>query len=168
MVRFVNLTAIIILQWTNNGAQQVNINLSFDWLSESPSKTATGTIAIQVKDFNDNCPKLVATTHTMCLEDNVIYITAVDEDEFPNSAPFDFTVIQGNRKEKWKVEPFNGTIIISKCRLCALQYLHLRGIFTQIHYSALVFNTKDSQANCDLSMLHFLFTLASDGTNLYE
>lgn len=73
-----------------------------------PAKTATGTIAIQVEDFNDHCPKLTTTTHTMCLEDNVIYATAVDEDAFPNSAPFEFTVIQGDDKGKWTVEHLNG------------------------------------------------------------
>lgn len=72
-----------------------------------PSKTATGTIAIQVEDFNDHCPKLTATSQTMCLGDNVIYATAKDEDEFPNAAPFEFTVIQGSSNGKWKVEHLN-------------------------------------------------------------
>ncbi|CAJ1072357.1 desmoglein-2-like [Xyrichtys novacula] len=77
-----------------------------------PSKTATGTIAIQVEDFNDHCPTLTATTHTMCLGDNVIYVVAVDGDEFPNSAPFDFSVVQESSKGKWKVEPLNETAAI--------------------------------------------------------
>uniref|UniRef100_A0A3Q3FSP1 Desmoglein-2-like n=1 Tax=Labrus bergylta TaxID=56723 RepID=A0A3Q3FSP1_9LABR len=80
--------------------------------TDSTSKTATGTIAIQVEDFNDHCPKLTTTTHTMCLEDNVIYVSAVDEDEFPNSAPFDFTVIHESSKGKWNVEPLNETAAI--------------------------------------------------------
>ncbi|KAI3374911.1 hypothetical protein L3Q82_021447, partial [Scortum barcoo] len=80
--------------------------------NDSPSKTATGTIAIQVEDFNDHCPELTATTQTMCLEDHVIYVTAVDKDEFPNSAPFDFTVIQGRSNGEWTVEPLNTTTAI--------------------------------------------------------
>ncbi|XP_071347518.1 desmoglein-2-like protein [Trachinotus anak] len=80
--------------------------------NEGSSKTATGTIAIQVEDFNDHCPKLTTTTHTMCLEDNVIYVTAVDEDKFPNSAPFDFTVIQESSTGKWTVEQLNDTAAI--------------------------------------------------------
>ncbi|TNN61085.1 Desmoglein-2 [Liparis tanakae] len=80
--------------------------------NEVVSKTATGTIAIQVEDFNDHCPKLTTTSPIMCLEDNVIYATAVDGDEFPNSAPFEFTVIQGSKKEKWTVEHFNDTTAI--------------------------------------------------------
>ncbi|XP_045907501.1 desmoglein-2 isoform X1 [Micropterus dolomieu] len=80
--------------------------------NEMPSKTATGTIAIQVKDFNDHCPKLTTTSQTMCLGDNVIYATAKDEDEFPNAAPFEFTVIQGSSNGKWKVENLNKTTAI--------------------------------------------------------
>nr|XP_046264008.1 desmoglein-2-like [Scatophagus argus] len=80
--------------------------------NEVPSKTATGTIAIQVEDFNDHCPTLTTQTQTMCLEDNVIYVTAVDKDKFPNSAPFEFSVIQGSSKGKWTVEQLNDTTAI--------------------------------------------------------
>ncbi|KAL6104615.1 dsg1 [Pungitius sinensis] len=80
--------------------------------NEVPSKTATGTIAIQVEDFNDHCPELTTKSQTMCVEDNVIYATAVDKDNFPNSAPFEFSVIQVGKKEKWTVEHFNDTTAI--------------------------------------------------------
>ncbi|KAM6918216.1 LOW QUALITY PROTEIN: desmoglein-2-like protein [Xenentodon cancila] len=79
--------------------------------NESPSKSATGTIAIQVKDFNDHCPELIDTTRTMCF-DSAIFVTAVDRDESPNSAPFDFTVIEKSSKQNWIVEPVNGTTVI--------------------------------------------------------
>ncbi|XP_060939730.1 desmoglein-2-like protein [Limanda limanda] len=79
---------------------------------DNPSKTATGTIAIQVEDFNDHCPKLTTTAQTLCLEENVIYATAVDEDDFPNSAPFEFTVIGEEIRQKWTVEHFNATTAI--------------------------------------------------------
>lgn len=78
------------------------------WLSEVRAKTATGTIAIQVEDFNDHCPTLTTTTKTMCHWENFIYVTAVDKDEFPNSSPFDFSVIKGSGKQQWDVEPLNG------------------------------------------------------------
>lgn len=80
----------------------------FYCLAEVPSKTATGTIAIQVEDFNDHCPTLTSTTPTMCLEDNFIYVTAIDRDEFPNSSPFEFTVVEGT---SWTIEPFNGELV---------------------------------------------------------
>lgn len=73
-----------------------------------PAKTATGTIAIQVEDFNDHCPTLTSTTETMCHWDNFVYVTAEDEDAFPNSAPYDFKVIKEQSKGNWVVEPLNG------------------------------------------------------------
>ena len=48
-----------------------------------PRKTATGTIAIQVEDFNDNCPTLTSTNQTVCFQENVVYVTAVDGDAYP-------------------------------------------------------------------------------------
>ncbi|XP_068504748.1 desmoglein-2-like protein isoform X2 [Syngnathus scovelli] len=81
-------------------------------ISQESSKTATGTIAIQVEDFNDHCPKVTATSQTMCYDQNFIYVTAVDEDEFPNSAPFEFTVISTSSHGKWSVEHLNGTTAI--------------------------------------------------------
>ena len=72
-----------------------------------PRKTATGTIAIQVEDFNDNCPTLTSTNQTVCFQDNVVYVTAVDGDAYPNGAPFEFKVVS-NTKEEWSVERLNG------------------------------------------------------------
>uniref|UniRef100_A0A668AI05 Desmoglein 2 n=1 Tax=Myripristis murdjan TaxID=586833 RepID=A0A668AI05_9TELE len=80
--------------------------------NELPSKTATGTIAIQVEDFNDHCPTLTTTTQTMCDGDNVVYVTAIDQDEFPNSAPFHFSVINEKSDGKWTVEHLNDTTAI--------------------------------------------------------
>ncbi|XP_035761990.1 desmoglein-2-like, partial [Neolamprologus brichardi] len=80
--------------------------------NDLPSKTATGTIAIQVEDFNDHCPTLTSKTQTMCLQDSVIYVTAVDEDHFPNSSPFEFTVVEEGTTGKWRVEHFNETTVI--------------------------------------------------------
>uniref|UniRef100_A0A8C7SLH4 Desmoglein 2 n=1 Tax=Oncorhynchus mykiss TaxID=8022 RepID=A0A8C7SLH4_ONCMY len=80
--------------------------------TDLPSKTATGTIAIQVEDFNDHCPTLTATTTTMCLGDTAVYVTAVDGDAFPNGAPFKFRVIQDDSKQKWMVEHLNATTAI--------------------------------------------------------
>ena len=72
-----------------------------------PRKTATGTIAIQVEDFNDNCPTLTSTNQTVCFQENVVYVTAVDGDAYPNGAPFEFKVVS-NTKEEWSVERLNG------------------------------------------------------------
>lgn len=59
----------------------------------------------------------------MCLEDNVVYVTAIDGDNFPNSAPFTFRVIQENSKEKWTVEYLNGK---SSSGLVGIRYVDKR------------------------------------------
>lgn len=76
-------------------------------ISDNRDKTATGTIAIQVEDFNDHCPTLTSASQLVCFQDNVVYATAVDGDAFPNGAPFEFKVASAT-KEQWTVERLNG------------------------------------------------------------
>lgn len=73
-----------------------------------PSKTATGTIAIQVEDFNDHCPVLTSKVQTICTEKQAVLVTAVDEDVEPNGAPFTFNVVPETSTGKWVVEHLNG------------------------------------------------------------
>ncbi|XP_036375429.1 desmoglein-2-like [Megalops cyprinoides] len=80
--------------------------------NDLPSKTATGTIVIQVEDLNDHCPTLTSTSQSACASNPVMYVTAVDEDAAPNGAPFTFTVLPEGTKEKWAVEPLNDTTAI--------------------------------------------------------
>uniref|UniRef100_A0A8C1PAY0 Desmoglein 2 n=1 Tax=Cyprinus carpio TaxID=7962 RepID=A0A8C1PAY0_CYPCA len=77
-----------------------------------PSKTATGTIAIQVEDFNDHCPTLASKVKTLCTEKDAVLVTAVDEDAPPNGSPFTFNVVPEGTKGKWTVEYFNDTTAI--------------------------------------------------------
>uniref|UniRef100_A0A8C9RL78 Desmoglein 2 n=1 Tax=Scleropages formosus TaxID=113540 RepID=A0A8C9RL78_SCLFO len=79
---------------------------------DMPSKTSTGTIAIQVEDFNDHCPQLTSTSQTMCTDDDSLLITARDDDADPNGAPFMFSIIPESAKEQWKVERLNDTTAI--------------------------------------------------------
>lgn len=80
-----------------------------------PSKTSTGTIAIQVEDFNDNCPILTSDIETICTPADAIIVNARDEDAFPNGAPFDFAIIPEETQGKWQVENFNGEENMAKC-----------------------------------------------------
>lgn len=73
-----------------------------------PAKTATGTVAIQVEDFNDHCPTLTTEFITMCTSTDSAIMAAVDEDSFPNGPPFDFSIVTEGTKGKWKVEHLNG------------------------------------------------------------
>uniref|UniRef100_A0A672T554 Desmoglein-2-like n=1 Tax=Sinocyclocheilus grahami TaxID=75366 RepID=A0A672T554_SINGR len=77
-----------------------------------PSKTATGTIAIQVEDFNDHCPTLTSKVKTLCTDKDAVLVTAVDEDAPPNGAPFTFNVVPEGTKGKWTVEHLNDTTAI--------------------------------------------------------
>uniref|UniRef100_A0A8C9WHN4 Desmoglein 2 n=1 Tax=Scleropages formosus TaxID=113540 RepID=A0A8C9WHN4_SCLFO len=79
---------------------------------DMPSKTSTGTIAIQVEDFNDHCPQLTSTSQTVCTDDDSLVITARDDDSYPNGVPFMFNIIPESAKEQWKVERLNDTTAI--------------------------------------------------------
>ncbi|XP_019207002.1 desmoglein-2-like [Oreochromis niloticus] len=65
------------------------------------SKTATGTIAIQVEDLNDHCPILTSNTYIICTRENTVILNANDEDAFPNGPPFDFEIIPEGTKGQW-------------------------------------------------------------------
>lgn len=76
--------------------------------TDMPAQTATGTVAIQVEDFNDHCPTLTTEFMTMCIPLDSVIVAAIDEDSFPNGPPFDFSIVTEGTKGKWKVEHLNG------------------------------------------------------------
>ncbi|NXS53382.1 DSG2 protein, partial [Brachypteracias leptosomus] len=81
--------------------------------NDSPKKTVTGTVVIQVRDENDNCPVIVDPVRTVCSDAKLVDVTANDLDGYPNSDPFSFTVIdepEGTAK-KWIITSRNGTSI---------------------------------------------------------
>ncbi|OCT74692.1 desmoglein-2 [Xenopus laevis] len=75
-----------------------------------PGKTATGTIAIDVADANDNCPTLVNPIQTVCSTAKFINVTAVDRDDFPFGAPFKFSILDepAGYAKFWTLGPSNG------------------------------------------------------------
>uniref|UniRef100_A0A3B4AZD5 Cadherin domain-containing protein n=1 Tax=Periophthalmus magnuspinnatus TaxID=409849 RepID=A0A3B4AZD5_9GOBI len=68
-----------------------------------PAKTVTGTLAIQVEDFNDHCPTLTSPVQTLCLSDDAVLVTAHDEDAFPNGPPFHFTIIPEHTQDTARI-----------------------------------------------------------------
>lgn len=82
--------------------------MSFLSNTDTPSQTATGTIAIQVEDFNDHCPTLTTEFQTICIPLDSVIVAAKDEDLYPNGQPFDFSIISEGTQGKWKVEHLNG------------------------------------------------------------
>ncbi|XP_044055451.1 uncharacterized protein LOC122877664 isoform X2 [Siniperca chuatsi] len=76
---------------------------------DMPSKTATGTIAIQVTDSNDHCPTLTTTHSSLCSDGKTVYVTAFDEDVSPNAAPLTFRIIPDGTQGNWDVEVISET-----------------------------------------------------------
>ncbi|NXD20877.1 DSG2 protein, partial [Spelaeornis formosus] len=81
--------------------------------TDSPRKTITGTVVIQVKDENDNCPVIVNPVQTVCSDAKLVDVTARDLDSYPNSYPFSFSVIDEpeGTAEKWIIASGNDTSI---------------------------------------------------------
>ncbi|NXA59711.1 DSG2 protein, partial [Mohoua ochrocephala] len=81
--------------------------------TDSPKKTVTGTVVIQVKDENDNCPVIVNPVQTVCSDAKLVDVTARDLDGYPNSYPFSFTVIDEpeGTAEKWIIASGNDTSV---------------------------------------------------------
>ncbi|XP_016152220.1 PREDICTED: desmoglein-2 [Ficedula albicollis] len=81
--------------------------------TDSPRKTVTGTVVIQVQDENDNCPVIVNPVQTVCSDAKLVDVTAHDLDSYPNSYPFSFTVIDEpeGTAENWIIASGNDTSI---------------------------------------------------------
>lgn len=91
-------------------------------------KTATGTLAIQVEDFNDHCPILTSSAQTLCYGNRVVYVTATDGDKYPNADPFTFTVVTKETKEKWSSERLNETTVILRSQEMLWQGFYTVGL----------------------------------------
>jgi len=78
------------------------------YILEPHPQTSTGTIALQVEDLNDNCPKLLGNVQTVCSDTKVVNVTAEDSDSYPNGAPLKFNLIQEKTKGKWNLLTING------------------------------------------------------------
>uniref|UniRef100_A0A8C0UXK1 Desmoglein-2-like n=1 Tax=Cyanistes caeruleus TaxID=156563 RepID=A0A8C0UXK1_CYACU len=81
--------------------------------TDSPRKTVTGTVIIQVKDENDNCPVIVNPVQTVCSDAKLVDVTAHDLDGYPYSYPFSFTVIDEpeGTAAKWIIASGNDTSV---------------------------------------------------------
>ncbi|KAG5275578.1 hypothetical protein AALO_G00121940 [Alosa alosa] len=80
-------------------------------VQDGSGRTATGTIAINVQDSNDNCPKLTSTYQNICTDSKVVYMSAIDEDFSPNGEPFHFSIISEQTTGPWETEKLNGTAV---------------------------------------------------------
>uniref|UniRef100_A0A3Q3WA96 Cadherin domain-containing protein n=1 Tax=Mola mola TaxID=94237 RepID=A0A3Q3WA96_MOLML len=94
----------------------VNGTIKHFFLHYSHYTDTTGTIAIQVKDFNDHCPILTSKDHSMCTTADSVIVVAQDEDYFPNGPPFDFFIVPEGTEGKWQVERLNDTAAILRAQ----------------------------------------------------
>ncbi|XP_048858554.1 desmoglein-4-like [Brienomyrus brachyistius] len=83
-------------------------------MKDFPFKTATGTIAIEVQDSNENCPHITSSHQVLCSDVQAVTVTAVNENDDPNAAPFGFTLVAQNPSDQWELESFNDTAAVLK------------------------------------------------------
>ncbi|XP_060769729.1 desmoglein-2-like protein [Neoarius graeffei] len=76
--------------------------------NDFPPKTATGTLAIQVQNFNDHCPVLTSSVETLCYGNRELKVTAMDKDKHPNAEAVEFSLVT---KENWSIERLNETTV---------------------------------------------------------
>ncbi|XP_015270042.1 PREDICTED: desmoglein-2 [Gekko japonicus] len=76
-----------------------------------PSKTATGTIAIQVQNVNFHCPTITTRATTICADAKFANISVEDHDPHPNGGPFTFSVIDEPERmsDKWVIGQVDGS-----------------------------------------------------------
>lgn len=78
---------------------------------DASTKTATGTVIIQVDDVNDNMPELPTSEMVLCDKEGELssmVVVANDLDQSPYSSPFSFTLAD-DHDGKWFVTRFNDT-----------------------------------------------------------
>ncbi|XP_061908259.1 cadherin-like protein 26 isoform X1 [Entelurus aequoreus] len=76
-----------------------------------PPATSTGTVLVHLLDVNDNKPKLINTSVTMCGNKfNKVMIAAKDLDSHPYSGPFTVSLKRDDatQLQRWKVDPSTG------------------------------------------------------------
>uniref|UniRef100_A0ACB8FE71 Uncharacterized protein n=1 Tax=Sphaerodactylus townsendi TaxID=933632 RepID=A0ACB8FE71_9SAUR len=76
-----------------------------------PSKTATGTIAIQVQNINFHCPTIITRATAICAEEKFANITVEDHDVYPYGGPFTLTIIDEPERmsDKWAIGQVHGS-----------------------------------------------------------
>ncbi|KAK7891853.1 hypothetical protein WMY93_023816 [Mugilogobius chulae] len=84
---------------------------------EMPYTTSTGTLALQVMDSNDNCPKLTSTEEHVCANTHVVNVTGHDVDQHPNGAPLSFRVVTEKTRGEWTVQPIDAPLPLLHCVL---------------------------------------------------
>ncbi|MBN3313338.1 DSC2 protein, partial [Atractosteus spatula] len=81
---------------------------------DQSSKSATGTVILYIDDVNDNFPEVTSKDLIICEQPGKpgsVKVVAQDNDEDPFSAPFTFTLAQG-QDEKWRLKDHEATSVV--------------------------------------------------------
>ncbi|XP_054482774.1 desmocollin 2-like protein [Anoplopoma fimbria] len=79
---------------------------------DASSKTGTGTVIIVLDDENDEMPTIPTSELLLCEKQGQlgsVLVTAVDNDQYPNSSPFSFRLAD-DADGKWSVKKLNDTV----------------------------------------------------------
>ncbi|XP_057189773.1 desmoglein-2-like protein isoform X2 [Triplophysa rosa] len=123
-----------------------------------PAKTATGTIAIQVEDFNDHCPILSSPSQTLCYGEHAVHVTAEDRDHYPNAEPFDFTVTSPG---SWSVQRVNVVPLLLLFCICggAAAAADFKTIPFDAKQHLIVYNTEGQGDDKEMALLQMSKTM---------
>ncbi|KAJ6662160.1 hypothetical protein lerEdw1_012625 [Lerista edwardsae] len=78
---------------------------------DTPSKTVTGTIAIQVENSNDHCPTIPTTMTRVCSDAQFIDFPIEDRDAHPHGGPFTVTILDQPERmsDQWVISRVDGS-----------------------------------------------------------
>nr|KAF6358142.1 desmoglein 2 [Pipistrellus kuhlii] len=102
-------------RYVKNGTYTVKILAVSE---DTPRKTITGTVVINVEDINDNCPTLVDPVMNVCDDVQYVNVTARDLDGYPNSDPFTFAIVDkpAGMAEEWRIVHKESTSVLLQPR----------------------------------------------------
>lgn len=119
------------------------------YFADTPSKTVTGTIAIQVENSNDHCPTIPTTMTRVCSNEQFIDFTIEDRDSHPHGGPFTVTILDQPERmsDRWVISRIDGkkALLWHIFPSCSFLCVHLfpkmievsdlaRGVSWQRHY----------------------------------
>ncbi|XP_054989208.1 protocadherin Fat 3 isoform X2 [Sorex araneus] len=79
--------------------------------SGSPALSSTATVNIDISDVNDNSPTFTPANYSAVIQENtpvgtsILRLAVTDRDSFHNGPPFSFSIVAGNEKQEFLLDP---------------------------------------------------------------
>ncbi|XP_060035627.1 protocadherin Fat 3 isoform X2 [Erinaceus europaeus] len=76
-----------------------------------PALSTTATVNIDISDVNDNGPVFTPANYTAVIQENkpagtsILQLVVTDRDSFHNGPPFSFSIMSGNEREEFMLDP---------------------------------------------------------------